>query len=149
MKKFVFSLEKVLKYKEQVENNLKNEHAQIISAINDEKQKLYALEEEVSINIKNVEYEKQTGCTVQTIQMYEVYQKSLEAKIRRVKQVISQLEVREQKKIDEILEAKKETSSLDIIKDKRFAHYNSEVLKAEEHFIEEFVNNTMIAKSYS
>ena len=42
-------------------------------------------------------------------------------------------------KRQEVVEAKKETSSIDKLKERRKEEYKKEALKEEEHFIEEFV----------
>ena len=49
------------------------------------------------------------------------------------------LRKKEEAKRNEVVEAKKETSSIDKLKEKKLDAYNKEVQKEDERFIEEFV----------
>ncbi len=142
MKKFSFSLERVRSFKEQVEQNIKNEHTEILQSIKKEEEVLMALEKEFLLQRDKIEQEKLQGCTINTITLYEAYLKSLRDKIKRQEQVIAALKVREKKKLAELIEAKKETKTLDMLKGKREVEYNNLIQKKEEEFIDEFVSNT-------
>ena len=48
----------------------------------------------------------------------------------------------EEKKREEVVEAKKETSSIEKLKERKLEDYNKAVLKSDEQFIEEFVSST-------
>ncbi len=142
MKKFKFSLEKVLSYKEQVEDNLRNEHAEILRQIAEHEKRLDELEIEYGLQAAKVEAEKKKGCTIMTLNVYEGYLHTITGKITRQMKVIKQLRVKEEEKLKEVIQAKVETTSIDTIKDKRIEEYRKTEQKAEETFIEEFVSNT-------
>ncbi len=141
MKKFNFSLDKVLVYKEKIEENLKIELSEIIAAIEREEGNKRRFEEEHSRYSRELEKEKLSGCTINQIQMYESYLHNITLRIKRLEQVIIELKSQEEKKLEELLEAKKETSSIDKIKEKRYLEHLQQEKKAEEKFIEEFVSN--------
>ncbi len=141
MKQFQFSLDKVLTYKEQIEENLRNEQAELLHRIASEESRLQDLHQEYSDYAEDLQSKKEEGCTVPTMQMYEAYMVNLDFKIRRSKQVIENLRKREEEKRQEVIQAKVERSSIDKIKEKRLNEYGVEVRKAEEQFIEEFVSN--------
>ncbi len=141
MKQFQFSLDKVLTYKEQIEENLRNEQAELLHRIASEERRLQDLHQEYSDYAEDLQLKKEEGCTVPTMQMYEAYMVNLDFKIRRSQQVIENLRRREEEKRQEVIQAKVERSSIEKIKEKRFNEYGEEVRKAEERFIEEFVSN--------
>ncbi len=139
MKKFNFSLDKVLTYKEQIEENLKIELAEIIQTVQNEEKKLQTLEEEHRMYSLKFEEEKASGCTILTINFYEGYLLNTTYKIKRQNQIIQSLKIKEDKKRDEVIEAQKETKTITKLKEKKIDEYNKEILKKEETFIEEFV----------
>ena len=57
----------------------------------------------------------------------------------RKKEQLKELRKKEEDKRNEVVEAKKETSSIDKLKEKKLDAYNKEVQKEDERFIEEFV----------
>ena len=122
MKKFFFSLDTVLSYKEQVLDGLKAEHARILQKIR-----------ECENAIERLEQEHRDCC----IEFRENRMKGI--KIRKKYEELAKLQQKEEEKRAEVVEAKKETSSIDKLKEKKFKEYEKEVQKEEEHFIEEFV----------
>lgn len=82
---------------------------------------------------------KQDGITIREIHTYENYLESLGLQIRQKKEQLAQLKKKEEAKRNEVVEAKKETSTIDKLKEKKQEAYNKEVQKEEEQFIEEFV----------
>lgn len=140
MKKFQFPLDTVLNYKNQVLDNLQNEHAQIIKNLMEAEKKLAALEEETNVWIHEFEVKRQEGITVQEIGTYEKYLYNLHLKIKMQKEVIAQLEERKEKKRQEVVEAKTNTASIEKLKEKKQTQYVHQVQKEEEQFIEEFVS---------
>ncbi len=145
MKKFQFSLQKVLSYREQVEDNIRNEHAGILSKISDQEAVIARLEKEaIDCSIK-LDEEKSNGCKINIVHIYEVFLTEKAYQIERAKKVLSELEKQKEKKLEELMNAKMDRSSIDKIKDKRKEEYSKAVAKAEEHFIEEFVSNTATA----
>lgn len=149
MKKFLFALDKVLNYKEQVEANLRTEYAQIMQKVAKEEEKLKKLEAEHRACRVQYEAEKQRGSTIRELKMYEGYLDSVLKKIQHTQTVIEMLKQEEEKKRQEVIEAKTETSSIDKLKGRRRDEYTAAVRKEEEQFIEEFVANTNSGKPKS
>ncbi len=149
MKKFQFSLDKVLTYKEQIEEDLRNQHALIIQSINKEENILKAMEEEFAVKARELDEIKQRGCTIIDIQIYQGFLESMGEKIRKQIEVIKTLKIREEKKLAEVIEAKKETTTITKLKEKKVSEYSKLEQKAEEQFIEEFVSNARSGKDRS
>ncbi len=139
MKKFTFSLDKVLDYKTQVEQNLINEHSQIVQKIKKVEGHIEHLETEFSDVSLSLQEQKEKGCLVQSFYLYEGYLSNIETNIKREKNELKNLVVTEELKRKEVIQAKTETTSIDKLKEKRITAYQHEVRKAEELFIEEFV----------
>ena len=139
MKKFYFALDTVLRYKEQVLDGLKAEHARALARVRECER---AIEELELLHLKCTEefrQNKQDGITIREIHTYENYLESLGLQIRQKKEQLAQLKKKEEAKRNEVVEAKKETSTIDKLKEKKQEAYNKEVQKEEEQFIEEFV----------
>ena len=136
MKKFYFALDTVLRYKEQVLDGLKAEHARILAKVRECEQ---AIERRHQSCTEELRQNKMDGITVREIHTYENYLESLGLQIRQKKEYLEQLRKKEEAKRNEVVEAKKETSSIDKLKEKKLEAYNKEVQKEDEQFIEEYV----------
>lgn len=65
---------------------------------------------------------------------------SLDTVLSYKERVLDGLKAEEEKKRAKVVEAKKESSSLDKLKEKQFEEYNKQVQKENEQMIEEFVS---------
>ncbi len=139
MKKFYFALDTVLRYKEQVLDGLKAEHARILAKVRDCERAIEELERRHQSCTEELRQNKMDGITVREIHTYENYLESLGLQIRQKKEYLEQLRKKEEAKRNEVVEAKKETSSIDKLKEKKLEAYNKEVQKEDEQFIEEYV----------
>ena len=139
MKKFQFSLDSVLSFKQQALDALRGEHAMILLQVREQEEKLEAVENEY--RGYNGEYcrRKAEGMTIMDAMMYESGLRVLERDIERETERLAQLRKLEEAKREEVIEAKKETSSLEKLKEKKLDIYQKAVAKSEETFIEEFV----------
>ncbi|MCM1148792.1 MAG: flagellar export protein FliJ [Butyricicoccus sp.] len=139
MKKFTFSLDSVLSFKQQALDALRGEHAMILMQVREQEEKLEAVKNEY--RDYNGEYcrRKAEGMTITDAMMYEGGLRVLERDIERETERLAQIRKLEEAKREEVIEAKKETSSLEKLKDKKLDLYQKAVQKSEETFIEEFV----------
>ena len=146
MKKFVFSLEKVLNVKQQMLEVKKNEILQL-------QMKIKEIEnEEDNIKLEFNEYDKQMkgelekGTSPQNVMTYKVYFNSL---IRREKELAKEKE--RYKEIimqhqEELVKLKSEISGLEKLKEKQRAEYDKLVRKTQERDIEEYINQISAAQ---
>lgn len=139
MKKFFFALDTVLSYKEQVLDGLKAEHARILAKVRECERAIEELEQLHCECTAKFREEKMNGIKISEIHTYENYLEALGLKIRQKYEQLEKLQKREEAKRNEVVEAKKETSSIDKLKEKKRWEYDKEVQKQEEQFIEEFV----------
>lgn len=147
MKKFNFPLNTVLNYKDQVLENLKTEHAQILADIAQQERRIEELMEKSQNAGMRYREDTQCGVTVNIMREYERYITFIQQRIVAEQGVLLKLKKKEEQKRAEVIEAKKEKASIDKLKEKKLDQYNKEVLKSEELFIEEFVSNTMSVRS--
>lgn len=139
MKKFFFSLDTVLSYKQQVLDSLKAEHARILMKVRECEDAIEKLESEHRQCVLEFRECRVNGMKISDIHTYENYLEALGIKIRRKYEELAKLREKEEAKRNEVVEAKKETSSIDKLKEKKFKEYEKTVQKEEEQFIEEFV----------
>lgn len=141
MKKFYFALDTVLNYKEQVLENLQGEHARIIAERVECERGIEALEQEQREWMAELEKKKLQGLSITDMQTYDRFLTSLRGKIEHEQQRLAEILIREERKREEVVEARKETASITKLKERKRAQYDKEVQKADEQFIDEFVSN--------
>ena len=140
MKKFQFSLEKVLSYKQQRQDALRSEHAEILAQVHAQE----ALVESLWKRYREYGVEYRERCE-RGLPMTEVlvYQSGLRAMEREIQGETKQLEqLRE--RAEEVVEAKQETAAIEKLKEKKVRDYKKALEKSEEAFIEEFVSTSRV-----
>lgn len=145
MKKFSFSLDKVLEYKNQVLGSLQNEHAKILADVLRQENYIELLENQYKDLNFQFNEKKTNGMTVLEAASYEGYFRRLEVQIEEENEKLAELRKEEDEKREEVVEAKKETSSIEKLKEKKVEQYRKETQKVEEQFIEEFVSLQRLA----
>lgn len=141
MKKFNFSLERVLSYKQQVEDSLRSEHGQAVRKVQDQQSVIDTLEQEFQDARKLAKCEEKKAVSVVELKGYERYISGIINHIVEEKKELMHLKDVERQKRERVIEAKKETASLQNLKDKKISEYGTIVAKMNELEIEEFVSN--------
>ncbi|WP_326910444.1 flagellar export protein FliJ [Sedimentibacter sp. MB31-C6] len=148
MKKFNFSLQKVLEIKEQILESLRME----MSNFNHEKRQI-----ELDIRNLNMKYatantelnEKSSkSITVGEMLYYKMYMENIFKNIEDKQKEKEAIDKKIEAKRREIVDVNKEISSLEKLKEKELDKYKYELDKKEEIYIEEFVSNNKILKQY-
>ena len=140
MKKFKFSLETVLSYKEQIENNLRTEHAAALKQVMQQEQKIEELKAKETKTREELNDYRSGGFKVLEIQTFEKYLSYLKGEINREMMVLAGLKRKEEEKRREFLQARTETKSITKLKEKRLEEYHKLESKLEELNIEEFIS---------
>ena len=149
MKKFRFSLETVLDYKQEVLSALQTEHAAILARVHAQEDLLEELENYYSELDAEFTERKLEGITILDAMQYEQYLRATERQIEEAVEILKQLQAEAEAKRLEVVEAKKDTSSIEKLREKKLDLYNKEAAKAEERFLEEFVSTTRANQSAS
>ena len=75
---------------------------------------------------------------------YEQYLRAAERQIEEAAEILERLRAEAEAKRLEVVEAKKDTSSIEKLREKKLDGYNKAVQKSEELIIEEFVTTTRV-----
>ncbi len=142
MKKFRFSLDKVLEYKRQVLGLMKSELSRLQLKLRETAKKIEDINREFEANSKSLTAKMRNGMPSHTIAVYKDYLGRLN------RRAISLVE--ERKKIanamaakqKEIVKMNSDISGLERLRDKQLGEYHAEEIKEQELFIEEFVSHT-------
>ena len=149
MKKFRFSLETVLEYKEQVLDALQKEHGIIMAQVKEQEEYLEGLEMDYRDMDAEFCQRKIEGMAILDAMRYEQYLRAMERQIEEAYQVLQDLRKQEEAKRQEVVEAKKDTSSIEKLKEKKLEAYNKAVQKSEEKLIDEFVTTKRVMEAQS
>ena len=141
MKKFKFSLDSVLSYKQQVLDALKGEHAAILAQVREQEKVLEAVWQSYRDCDEEYRQRKTEGMTITDAMVYQNGLRVLERDIQRETEKLEALRKKEEKKRQEVVDAKIDTSSIEKLKEKKLELYNKEVAKSEEVLIDEFVSS--------
>lgn len=144
MKKFRFSLETVLDYKQEVLSALQAEHAAILARVHAQEDLLEELENYYSELDAEFTERKLEGITILDAMQYEQYLRATERQIEEAVEILERLQAEAEAKRLEVVEAKKDTSSIEKLREKKLDSYNKAVQKSEELIIEEFVTTTRV-----
>jgi len=144
MKKFKFPLDTVLNYKQQVLDALRGEHGAILAKVHEQEEILDAVWERYHSCNDEYRERKLTGLTISEATFYQTGLRALEIEIQRETDRLKELKKLEEKKREEMVEAKKETASLEKLREKKLEQYQKAVQKGEEALIEEFVSTTRL-----
>lgn len=141
MKKFFFSLNTVLNYKEQILESLRSEHVRSLQKVRACEAEIEQLEQQHKDCVEEFEDNKRTGIAISRIKTYEGYLESLSVRILKKQEQLEVLKAEELQKRNRMIEAKKESASIQKLKEKKYQEYQKQEQKAQELFIEEFVSS--------
>lgn len=141
MKKFSFSLDKVLDYKQQLLEAVQAEHAAAIAAVQRQEAVLQEAWRDYRAYNEDFCESKKNGLLITEALFYERRLRAMEERIHKETEKLDSLRQVEEQKRSAVVEMKKETASLEKLKEKKRNTYQKAVQKSEEAFIEEFVSN--------
>ncbi|MEA4988309.1 MAG: flagellar export protein FliJ [Anaerovorax sp.] len=143
MKKFQFSLENVKKYKEQILDGLRMEHAVLLAKIQHQEKIIQEMEQQYESYNNELREKNANGITTLEIRQYKQYLRIMQHRIKEQFSLLEKLKKEESEKKEEVLEVKKEAASFDILKEKRWLEYKKLEQKEEELRIDEMISNKM------
>ncbi len=140
MKKFVFTLEKVLNVKNQLHEVKRNELMQLQLQLNNILEAIDENQREFDKYNLDVNQKMQGGTSSADIEAYKQYFNFLNEKEKKLQLEQQETEQRITDKQQEIIEIKTEISGLEKLREKQLAEYNKALQKQQELEIEEFLN---------
>lgn len=144
MKKFQFSLDHVLDYKQQVLEGLQNEHAILLQRVRQQEQHLDAIKARYQACNREFREAEAVGITVAEALRYESGLRFWEKEIEKNQRLLRQYQKEAEEKRKQVVAARQDTASLEKLKDKKHLTYTQEVQKMEEHAIEELVSTQRV-----
>ena len=141
MKKFRFSLDTVLDYKQQVLDSLRAEHGAILTQVREQEEAVEAAWQSYRQCDGEYRQRKAEGITITDAMVYQNGLRVLERDIQRETEKLEALRRKEEKKRQEVVDAKIDTSSIEKLKEHKLEDYHKAEQKAEEVLIDEFVSS--------
>lgn len=147
MKKFQFSLDTVLDYKQQVLDGIQNEYSALLLEVRRQEERLRR-EQQNYIEL-NQEFRQATsqGITVAAALNYENGLRFFEKRIAEEERLLAECQKKAEEKRRELVAARQDTSSLEKLKEKKKEAYAKQVQKMEEQFIDELVSASRVTTS--
>ena len=142
MKKFRFSLETVLDYKNQALDALRAEHGAILARVRAQEKVVEDLEREHREADEDFTRRKLEGINITDALSYEQYLRALERRLQVEYRKLDDLRHREEQKREQVVEARKETATIEKLKEHKLEDYRKAEQKDQEQQIEEFVSTT-------
>lgn len=139
MKKFQFSLDHVLDYKQQVLEGVQNEHAVLMQRVRGQEELLEELRQRYQDCNRELREAEAVGVTVAEAMRMESGLRFWEKEIAKNERLLDQYRKEAEEKRRQVVAARQDTASLEKLKDKKHMAYRREVQKGEEQFIEELV----------
>ena len=149
MKKFHFSLETVLDYKQQILASLQTEHGAILAQVREQEQLIEELEAEYQQMDGEFAQRKLEGIAILDAMKYEQYLRAMERQIQLALEDLAQLKKKEEAKRAEVVTAKQDTSSIEKLREKKLDHYKKAMQKNEEAMIDELVSTKRVMEAQS
>lgn len=142
MKKFRFSLDKVLEYKRQVLGLMKSELSRLQLKLRETEKKIEDINREFEENSKNLTAKMRNGMPSHTIAVYKDYLGRLNRRVISLAEEKKKIANAMAAKRKEIVKMNSDISGLERLRDKQLGEYHAEEIKEQELFIEEFVSHT-------
>lgn len=144
MKKFRFSLDTVLAYKQQILDALRGEHAEILADLHAQENIVESLWRRYRDYNQEYQERARIGMILTDAILYQNGLRALEREIQRETEKLEALQEQEEVKRNEVVEARKETASIEKLREKKVDAYQKELAKSEELLIEEFVSTARV-----
>lgn len=144
MKKFKFSLEKILQLKQQMLKNLKNDLSTLQMQLREKEKEIEILK--IKYIESNEIYNNKSSKSIMPyeIKFYKDYMNTILNNVKKEEEekelILKKIEAKKQ----EIINLNIEISSIEKLREKKYIKYNYQVQKMEEILIEEFVSSSSI-----
>ncbi len=144
MKKFQFSLQKLMDFREQELDRQKNSLALLQADLKRLEEARSLLEEKVAVESEQLERVFTLGATATEISVRKRYIVSLqqEIHIKEQQEIEKKLEI--EKQLGVVVEATKDVRTLEKLEEKQLEEYKAAEQKENEQFIEEFVSGQTV-----
>lgn len=140
MKKFTFSLDRLLNYKRKLFDLEQAKLTELNAILYGQQQQKQQQEQERTAGARQLNERAKIGLNITEMAMRKNYLRELERQIQRTELAIRDTEQKIEQKKEELIQAKTEIRSIERLREKRLEEHNKKEEKAHELFIDEFVN---------
>lgn len=144
MKKFRFSLETVLHYRDQMLDAVKAEHASALLKVRTQEDVIENLVKQFDDINNEYRNKKMTGMTIADAMSFDIMLNAQERKIEHEKNILVKLKHDEEEKREKVRQAKTDKATIEKIKETKYNQYKKSIQKSEEQFIDEFVSTKRV-----
>ncbi len=149
MKKFQFSLDSILGYRQQVLESRQNEYAKALAQLREQQARVDDAKERYRRTNQQFREQAANGITAADALGFENGLRALEHEIARETRRLEELRQKAEEKRALVVEAHKDATMLERLKDKQLDAYQKDLQKNDERFIDELISATRAAKSES
>lgn len=149
MKKFQFSLDSVLSYKQQVLEGIQNEYAALTAKVRRQEERVQAARQRYADLNQEFREKEASGMTIAEALRYENGLRFLEQEIQREEKLLEEFRKQAEAKRQELVAARQDTATIEKLKEKKLEDYRKGVQKSEEQFIDELVSAQRAAANAS
>lgn len=142
MKKFQFSLDRLLEFKEKSQKHEKGILAAFRKQLDVLVEESHELQRQLREANERFNARAAQGMSPQAMQADKAYIKSLQEQIKEKQAQIFTAQSKVEKQLALVVELSKEVSSIESLKDKQLEEYRKLEMKQDELFVEEFVSNS-------
>jgi flagellar FliJ protein len=144
LKKFHFTLDKLLDFKGQILEKEKNSLASLNAQKAEALELKAALERQMKEEQDDFNIRAQKGISAADMFIFKESHNALRLRIEEAKASIASLEDAVEKQLGVVTEASKEVKSLEKLEEKQLEDYKFKAAKADEQFIEEYVSSSSV-----
>lgn len=145
MKKFAFSMQKLLEYTTHVEDNEKTVLQSMRRDHQELSRRLEALRQQIEVYRREYEEKCAGGIVMRELIVLREYMDEMEKQVGQFLVLLEESEREIDRQIDKIVGISKEKQSMDKLRDKYWQSYLNEQRKSEDVMIDEFVANAEFA----
>lgn len=144
MAAFKFRLQKVLDYKQQVEDTKKQELFRLMKIFYEEEKILHGFHELLLKKLSEFEEKQQGVLDVLELLFYSGFIARLNDDIDRQREKLKQLAKQIEQKREEVISASKERRIMEKLREKKYGEFMKEESRREQKFLDEIGNNAYV-----
>lgn len=145
MKKFRFSMESVLRYRQQMLDAVQVEYAERIARVREQEAVVDSLNHKYAEVNAEYRIRKAEGITVAEAFGFDLALQAQHREIQRQEQVLRERRAAAESKRNEMVQARRAAVTIENLRDKKLSSYNKAVQKDEEKMIDEMVSAARVA----
>lgn len=147
LRKFTFTLGRLLDYKDQVLETEKNRLGQLRARQAEIEANIAALERDLAGTDRRQKEEASRGVTVLQARMYEYQKESIRYQLKQQNLELKRITIEVDRQVQVVVAASQEVTGLEKLKEKQLEDYQKEVARDNENVIAEYISTKLVRES--